>query len=68
MWRIKVSIAKYELNAARVYYERAAYVAAINRAMQAIAVDDRADEMHVIEAKRLIKRSYEALKISQPQN
>jgi outer membrane protein assembly factor BamD len=68
MWRIKVSIAKYELNAAKVYYARAAYVAAINRAMQAIAVDDRADTAHVIAAKELIARSYRALGLSQSQN
>jgi outer membrane protein assembly factor BamD len=57
------SLAQYEVHVARYYYTRGAYVAAINRAQNAIA--DYRDVPAVEEALYILMRSYEALGMPQ---
>ncbi|MFZ5568689.1 MAG: outer membrane protein assembly factor BamD [Pseudomonadota bacterium] len=57
------SLAQYEVHVARYYYKRGAYVAAINRAQQAIA--DYRDAPALEEALYLLVQSFEALKLPQ---
>jgi outer membrane protein assembly factor BamD len=53
------SLAKYEVHVARYYYSRGAYVAAINRAQNALA--DYRDVPSLEEALFILMRSYDAL-------
>ncbi|MFT3815494.1 MAG: outer membrane protein assembly factor BamD [Acidovorax sp.] len=57
------SLAQYEVHVARYYYERGAYVAAINRAQQAIKDYDGVPATE--EALYLLIRSYDALGMTQ---
>jgi outer membrane protein assembly factor BamD len=57
------SLAQYEVHVARYYYSRGAYVAAINRAQNALA--DYQDVPAVEEALFILLRSYEALGLTQ---
>lgn len=57
------SLAKYEVHVARYYYSRGAYVAAINRAQQAIA--DYRDAPALEEALYLLVQCYDALQMPQ---
>ena len=57
------SLAAYEVHVARYYYERGAYVAAINRAQSAIT--DYQDVPAVEEALFILARSYEQLGMTQ---
>ena len=57
------SLAQYEVHVARYYYERGAYVAAINRAQVALA--DYRDVPALEEALGILMRSYEALGMAQ---
>ena len=57
------SLAQYEVHVARYYYSRGAYVAAINRAQNALA--DYQDVPAVEEALFILYRSYEALGMTQ---
>lgn len=57
------SLAKYEVHVARYYYSRGAYLAAINRAQQAIA--DYRDAPALEEALYLLVQSYGALQLPQ---
>ena len=57
------SLAQYEVHVARYYYERGAYVAAINRAQQAIKDYDGVPATE--EALYLLVRSYDALGMNQ---
>jgi outer membrane protein assembly factor BamD len=57
------SLAKYEVHVARYYYSRGAYLAAINRAQQAIA--DYRDAPAVEEALYLLVQCYDALQMTQ---
>lgn len=53
------SLAAYEVHVARYYYSRGAYVAAINRAQEAIK--DYKDAPSLGEALQILERSYDAL-------
>lgn len=53
------SLAQYEVHVARYYYSRGAYVAAVNRAQEAIA--DYRDVPAIEEALYILVRSYDAL-------
>jgi outer membrane protein assembly factor BamD len=53
------SLAQYEVHVARFYYSRGAYVAAVNRAQEAIA--DYRDAPALEEALAILMRSYDAL-------
>lgn len=57
------SLAKYEVHVARYYYSRGAYVAAINRAQNALA--DYRDVPALEEALFILMRSYDALGMTQ---
>jgi len=57
------SLAKYEVHVARYYYSRGAYVAAINRAQQAIA--DYRDAPALEEALHILVQCYDALQMTQ---
>jgi outer membrane protein assembly factor BamD len=57
------SLAKYEVHVARYYYSRGAYLAAINRAQQAIA--DYRDAPALEEALHLLVQCYDALQLPQ---
>jgi len=57
------SLAKYEVHVARYYYNRGAYVAAINRAQNALA--DYRDVPALEEALFILMRSYDALGMAQ---
>jgi outer membrane protein assembly factor BamD len=57
------SLAKYEVHVARYYYSRGAYVAAINRAQNALA--DYRDVPSLEEALFILMRSYDALGMAQ---
>jgi outer membrane protein assembly factor BamD len=57
------SLAKYEVHVARYYYSRGAYLAAINRAQQAIA--DYRDAPALEEALHILVQCYEALQMPQ---
>jgi len=57
------SLAQYEVHVARYYYQRGAYVAAINRAQNALA--DYQDVPALEEALFILLRSYDALGMSQ---
>jgi outer membrane protein assembly factor BamD len=57
------SLAQYEVHVARYYYNRGAYVAAINRAQNALA--DYRDVPALEEALFLLMRSYDALGMAQ---
>jgi outer membrane protein assembly factor BamD len=57
------SLAMYEVHVARYYYNRGAYVAAINRAQQAI--EDYRDAPALEEALYLLVQSYDALQLVQ---
>ena len=57
------SLAKYEVHVARYYYSRGAYLAAVNRAQQAI--NDYREAPAVEEALYLLFQSYEALQLPQ---
>ena len=57
------SLAQYEVHVARFYYSRGAYVAAINRAQNALA--DYRDVPALEEALAILMRSYEALGMTQ---
>jgi outer membrane protein assembly factor BamD len=57
------SLAKYEVHVARYYYSRGAYVAAINRAQQAIA--DYRDAPALEEALYILVQCYDALQMTQ---
>lgn len=57
------SLAKYEVHVARYYYSRGAYVAAINRAQNALA--DYRDVPALEEALYILMRSYDALGMEQ---
>jgi outer membrane protein assembly factor BamD len=57
------SLAKYEVHVARYYYSRGAYVAAINRAQNALA--DYRDVPALEEALWILMRSYDALGMAQ---
>ena len=57
------SLAKYEVHVARYYYSRGAYVAAINRAQNALA--DYRDVPALEEALFILMRSYDALGMAQ---
>ena len=57
------SLAKSEVNVARYYYTRGAYVAAINRAQTALT--SYVDAPALEEALRIIVRSYDALGMTQ---
>lgn len=57
------SLAKYEVHVARYYYSRGAYLAAINRAQQAIA--DYREAPAVEEALHILIRSFDALQLPQ---
>ena len=57
------SLAQYEVHVARYYYSRGAYVAAVNRAQEAIA--DYRDVPAIEEALYILVRSYDALGMTQ---
>lgn len=57
------SLARYEVHVARYYYSRGAYVAAINRAQNALA--DYRDVPALEEALSILMRSYDALGMNQ---
>src|SRR5512132_4253508 len=57
------SLAQYEVHVARYYYNRGAYVAAINRAQSALA--DYRDVPALEEALSILMRSYDALGMTQ---
>lgn len=57
------SLAQYEVHVARYYYSRGAYVAAINRAQNALA--DYRDVPALEEALSILMRSYDALGMAQ---
>ncbi len=57
------SLARYEVHVARYYYGRGAYLAAINRAQQAIA--DYRDTPALEEALYIMVRSFDALQLPQ---
>jgi outer membrane protein assembly factor BamD len=57
------SLAQYEVHVARYYYQRGAYVAAINRAQH--AVTDYQDVPAIEEALFILMRSYDALNMPQ---
>jgi outer membrane protein assembly factor BamD len=57
------SLAQYEVHVARFYYSRGAYVAAINRAQNALA--DYRDVPALEEALAILMRSYDALNMPQ---
>ncbi|MBL0389721.1 outer membrane protein assembly factor BamD [Ramlibacter monticola] len=57
------SLAQYEVHVARFYYSRGAYVAAINRAQNAVA--DYRDVPALEEALAILMRSYDALGMTQ---
>ncbi len=57
------SLSKYEVHVARYYYSRGAYLAAINRAQQAIA--DYRDAPALEEALYILVQSYDALQLPQ---
>jgi len=57
------SLAQYEVHVARYYYERGAYVAAVNRAQSAIA--DYRDVPATREALIILMQSYDALGMTQ---
>ena len=57
------SLAQYEVHVARYYYSRGAYVAAINRAQQAIT--DYRDAPALEEALHILVQSFDALKLTQ---
>jgi outer membrane protein assembly factor BamD len=57
------SLAQYEVHVARYYYQRGAYVAAINRAQAAVA--DYRDVPALEEALAILMRSYDALGMAQ---
>jgi outer membrane protein assembly factor BamD len=57
------SLAQYEVHVARYYFNRGAYVAAINRAQAALA--DYQDVPALEEALYILHRSYEALGMTQ---
>lgn len=57
------SLAQYEVHVARYYYSRGAYVAAINRAQNALA--DYRDVPALEEALYILMRSYESLGMAQ---
>ena len=57
------SLAKYEVHVARYYYSRGAYVAAINRAQNALA--DYRDVPALEEALFILMRSYDSLGMAQ---
>jgi outer membrane protein assembly factor BamD len=57
------SLAQYEVHVARYYYNRGAYVAAINRAQSALA--DYRDVPALEEALYILMRSYDALGMAQ---
>jgi outer membrane protein assembly factor BamD len=57
------SLAQYEVHVARYYYNRGAYVAAINRAQNALA--DYRDVPALEEALSILMRSYDALGMAQ---
>ncbi len=57
------SLARYEVHVARYYYSRGAYLAAINRAQQAIA--DYRDAPALEEALYIMLRSFDALQLPQ---
>jgi len=57
------SLAKYEVHVARYYHSRGAYLAAINRAQQAIA--DYRDAPALEEALYILVQSYDALQLPQ---
>lgn len=57
------SLAQYEVHVARYYYQRGAYVAAINRAQSALA--DYRDVPALEEALYILVKSYEALGMTQ---
>ncbi|PWW46401.1 outer membrane protein assembly factor BamD [Melaminivora alkalimesophila] len=57
------SLAQYEVHVARYYFERGAYVAAVNRAQSAIA--DYKDVPATEEALYILVRSYDALGMTQ---
>ena len=57
------SLAQYEVHVARYYYNRGAYVAAINRAQN--AVTDYQDVPALEEALFILLRSYDALGMTQ---
>ena len=57
------ALAQYEVHVARYYYQRAAYVAAVNRAQQAIA--DYRDAPALEEALYILTRAYDKLGMDQ---
>jgi len=57
------ALAQYEVHVARYYYQRGAYVAAVNRAQQAIA--DYRDAPALEEALYILMRAYEQLGMEQ---
>lgn len=57
------SLAKYEVHVARYYYSRGAYLAAINRAQQAVA--DYRDAPALEEALYILVQCYDALQMTQ---
>ncbi len=57
------SLAQYEVHVARYYYQRGAYVAAINRAQ--IALADYKDVPALEEALYILIKSYDALGMTQ---
>ena len=57
------SLAKYEVHVARYYFSRGAYLAAINRAQQAIT--DYRDAPALEEALHILVQSYDALQMTQ---
>jgi len=57
------SLAQYEVHVARYYFNRGAYLAAINRAQQAIT--DYRDAPAVEEALVILVKSYESLNMAQ---
>lgn len=63
MTHIVNSLAKYEVHVARYYFSRGAYVAAINRAQQAIT--DYRDAPALEDALHLLIQSYDALQMPQ---
>ena len=59
------SLAQYEVHVARYYYQRGAYLAAVNRAQ--IALADYRDVPALEEALYIMVKSYEALGMAQLQ-
>ena len=57
------ALAQYEVHVARYYYQRGAYVAAVNRAQQAIA--DYRDAPALEEALYILTRAYDKLGMDQ---